>query len=129
MSHQNQITTDTADALTVLKLRGEIDMSLRPQAGRALQRVVAAGRPVVVDLGAVTFLDSSGVAFLLQCRRACREAGLPFALRAVPVAVSQVLAVLGLDDVLLAGSVGAAGAADAAGAVPALGADATAGAR
>jgi anti-anti-sigma factor len=126
MSSRNQITTDTEDDVTVLRLRGEIDMALRPQASRALHRVVAAGRPVVADLGAVTFLDSSGVAFLLQCLRACREAELPYALRAVPASVSQLLAVLGLDDVL---PVVTATPAGAAGSASTVGAASTAGAR
>lgn len=100
MSSRNQITTETEDDVTVLRLRGEIDMALRPQASRALHRVVAAGRPVVADLGAVTFLDSSGVAFLLQCRRACAELGVGFSVRNVPPRAAEVLRVLGLDEVL-----------------------------
>lgn len=100
MSNRDHISTDTGVTPTVVHLHGEIDIALRPQASRALRLVIAAGQPVVLDLSGVTFIDSSGVAFLLQCLRTCQEANLGYTLRSVPAQVSQLLAVLGLSEVL-----------------------------
>lgn len=47
-------------------LRGEIDGARRDEASAALATVVAADVPVLVETDAVTFIDSSGVAFLVQ---------------------------------------------------------------
>ncbi|QZN84200.1 STAS domain-containing protein [Cellulomonas sp. C5510] len=100
---RSTITTEQSGGETVVRLVGEIDLSVRDQAAGALSAVQRAGRPVVLDLSGVTFLDSSGVSFLLQCRKACARDGLAFQLRDVPGRARRVLEVLGLVDVLAAG--------------------------
>lgn len=99
MDHDT-ITTTAQDGITLVRLRGEVDMAVREQAGGALHEVATSGRPVVVDLGDVTFLDSTGVAFLLRCLRVAQEQGVSCVLRAVPDGVARVLRVLGLAEVL-----------------------------
>lgn len=94
------ITAHVDGITTVVVLSGEIDATMRDQASSALADAVRGGVPVLVDLRDVDFLDSSGVAFLLQCRRACHELGLGFTLRNVPPRAAEVLTVLGLDAVL-----------------------------
>lgn len=96
MQSADPITARPEGATTVVVLRGEIDVSVREHAGRALAEVATGDRPVVIDLGAVTFMDSTGVAFLLQCLRVAQEAGRSCSVRDVPVQVAQVLRVLGL---------------------------------
>lgn len=100
MSTLDSITARTDRRASVIHLRGEIDLELREQASRALREVLLASLPVVIDLSEVRFIDSSGIAFLVQCRRACQEAGLSCTLRAVPDATAEVLTLLGLDDLL-----------------------------
>jgi anti-anti-sigma factor len=87
-------------ASTVVVLTGDVDLALAAQARRALAVAVAAGKPVVVDLRDVTFLDSWGVHFLVQCRRACLRVGLPCSLREAPAPVRYVLDLLGLRALL-----------------------------
>ena len=97
---RSTVTTERTDDETVVRLVGEIDLSLRERGAVALDAIRAAGRPVVLDLSGVTFIDSSGVSFLLQCRKACARDDLPFRVQDVPVGARRVLEVLGLTDVL-----------------------------
>jgi anti-sigma B factor antagonist len=94
------ITAHVDGTTTVVVLAGEIDTTMRDQASHALADAVRGGVPVVADLRYVDFLDSSGVAFLLQCRRACAELGVGFTVRHVPPRAAEVLRVLGLTEVL-----------------------------
>lgn len=53
-------------AWTRIVLSGEVDASLTGEFGEAVDDAVAAGLPVEVDAHHVTFMDSSGVAFLAR---------------------------------------------------------------
>ncbi len=83
---------------TVIALTGDVDVLLRERAGRALGAALTAGRPVVLDLSGVTFIDSSGIGYLLQFRRACEEVELPCTLMDAPESTLTVLRVLGLTE-------------------------------
>ena len=54
------------DGARVLSVTGEIDMSNVAEFGAALDRELAAGTTVTVDLTAVAYLDSAGVAVLFD---------------------------------------------------------------
>jgi len=69
---------DTVDGdAVVLSLAGEFDLtavpSLRDRVGDLLARDAVHG--IVVDLSAVTFLDSSGIGEFVRCRHAAADAG------------------------------------------------------
>jgi len=64
---RSSITVQGDETLTVVRLAGEIDASLREEASRALAELLTRRTAVVVDLGQVRFIDSTGIAFLLQC--------------------------------------------------------------
>lgn len=57
------------------------------------------GSQVIVDLGQVTFLDSTGIGALVGISNAGREAGVPLVLRSVPPRIAKLLTITGLDDV------------------------------
>lgn len=89
----------SSDARTTLvRLTGEIDIA----ASDALSRVDGGTMPpttqVVVDLSAVTFLDSVGVSFLVRLATQAREQGRTVVLREVPPAVGEVLALVGASE-------------------------------
>ena len=67
---------ETADA-TVAYLWGEIDEALREEASSALTRALDRNLPVVLDTGRVEFIDSAGIAFLIQLCTIGREEGRP----------------------------------------------------
>ena len=83
---------------TTARLWGEIDEALRDQASSALVRALDRGLPVVIETSEVEFIDSTGIAFLIQFCRIGREEGLSVVLADPPPVVSDVLTMLGLED-------------------------------
>lgn len=67
-------TTETADGLTVVTLEGELDKLTSAAARSELDRAVGAER-LLVDLSAVTFLDSAGLHVLFRLARAVTKGG------------------------------------------------------
>ncbi|CAM3431625.1 STAS domain-containing protein [Isoptericola cucumis] len=92
------ISSRTGDEGTVLTLWGEVDAELREAASDAMASLAARGttRPVVLDARDVTFIDSSGVAFILQVYMLGQETGTPVVLRAPSDAVTEVLDMVGM---------------------------------
>lgn len=71
------ISEISAGDVTVLAVRGEIDVATAPVVARRLAKVLRAPRPrVVVDLGETLFIDATGLAVLLSAlRRITRVSG------------------------------------------------------
>ena len=75
---QLQVTEEDVDDQThVLALRGELDVATVPRLADPLREAIAAGKTaVVIDLGELTFLDSTGLMVLLNgLRRVVRQGG------------------------------------------------------
>jgi anti-anti-sigma factor len=87
----------TADG-TLLTLWGEVDAALRDSAGDAMASLAArsATGPIVVDARDVTFIDSSGVAFILQVWMLGQETGTRVVLREPSEPVTEVLEMVGM---------------------------------
>lgn len=100
MSTWGSIRTCHDGTGTTVLLAGEIDASLREESVRALDRAVAAGLPVGLNLRDVRFMDSTGIGFLLRCMRVCAQQGLPCTLQEVPDPVRGTLRVLGVEGAL-----------------------------
>ena len=83
----------------VVALEGDVDLSTSPEARRVLLDAVRKGRPVIVDLAGVTYIDSSGVASLVESLQSARKAGCEFALAAVSEPARRVLELARLDKV------------------------------
>ncbi|HMN99959.1 MAG TPA: STAS domain-containing protein [Miltoncostaeaceae bacterium] len=85
----------------VVVAEGELDLVGAP---RLLEALPGPGdTPVVIDLGSVGFMDSSGLRSLLEARQHCRDAGRGFAIARPSEAVRRVLELvdlLGEFDVL-----------------------------
>jgi anti-anti-sigma factor len=91
--------------IVTLAPAGEIDLVTAPLVADHLE-AIAAGEVghLVLDLEGVTFMDSNGVALLLGAwRRAARE-GWALTIARTPPAVSAVLGLCGVDDVLPLGN-------------------------
>lgn len=89
---------DEADSSTVF-LDGEIDLERSPQARRVLLDTLARRRALVVDLRAVSYIDSSGVASLVEAYQQARTLKLGFTLAEVGAPVMRVLSLARLDKV------------------------------
>ena len=59
----------------IVALSGEIDLAVSARVGRLLQAAVADCDRLVVDMTAVSFLDSSGISVLVAAANAMRDKG------------------------------------------------------
>jgi anti-sigma B factor antagonist len=84
---------------TVVALRGEIDMSCSPEARKIILACLEESRPLLVDLSAVSYMDSSGVASLVEGLQLAKKRKLGFALVGTSQPVMNVLKLARLDRV------------------------------
>jgi anti-sigma B factor antagonist len=88
------------DGWTVVEARGEIDLYTAPKLKEQLGSLIEQDRVrIVIDLGGVEFLDSTGLGVLIGSLRRCRERGGELALAAPKETVQKVLNITGLDKV------------------------------
>ncbi len=67
---------DAAVGVLVVDVSGELDMATAPVVEEFVRRRLdGAGRTLVLDLSAVTFLGSTGINLLIALRTACEDAG------------------------------------------------------
>lgn len=83
----------------VVHLAGDIDLSCSPEVRRLLLEQLGAARPTLVDMAAVTYIDSSGIASLVEAHQTARKKHLEFGLVAVSDAARSVLELARLDKV------------------------------
>lgn len=82
-------------------LGGELDMGARFQAEQALDKLLATPvEQLVVDLGAVTFVDSTGMGLVLDMNDRARSEGFKLRLLRGPDEVQRVFELAGIADVL-----------------------------
>ena len=84
----------------VLPLDGEIDLHVSPEVAKSLKSIIAnKPKQLVVDLTKVTYLDSSGLAVLIEGMQDVREYGGRFGLAGVQEDVKLVFDIARLDQV------------------------------
>jgi anti-anti-sigma factor len=83
-----------------VRLWGEIDATLRDQASAVMAELAQRGGPYVIDVSDVTFIDSSGIAFILQTHRLAIEEGSTAVLRDPPGLVTDLLNLIGLKGTI-----------------------------
>lgn len=85
----------------VVSLRGELDVA---NSGQVKRELLAADSPtVVVDLSALTFIDSSGLTALVHAHNHITRNGRAFELRGARDAVKRVFEISGLTGLLAEG--------------------------
>ena len=94
------IKTSEKENIAVLELQGEINMYVSPDFRDKLLLVCNEGvQEVIVDFSRVTFMDSSGVATLVEGLKWSKKAEKTFVLRNVGTNVKNSLALTKLDTV------------------------------
>jgi anti-sigma B factor antagonist len=84
----------------VLPLEGEIDLHVSPEVADSLQAMIKKKpKQLVVDLSKVTYMDSSGLAVLIQAMQNVQEYGGKFALANVQPSVQHIFEIARLDQV------------------------------
>jgi len=84
----------------ILPLDGEIDLHVSPEVAKSLRKMIE-NKPnrVVVDLTKVTYLDSSGLAVLIEGMQNVQKYGGKFGLAGVQEDVKHVFDIARLDQV------------------------------
>lgn len=83
----------------VVMLNGEVDLSKSPDARKVILNCLKKRHHVMVDLSAVDYIDSSGVASLVEGFQYARSNNLEFGLIGVSEAAMSVLRLARLDKV------------------------------
>lgn len=83
----------------VISFAGDIDLQTSPDARKALLGLVGKGQPILVDLSGVGYIDSSGVASLVECLQSVKKSGQKLALVSVSDGALRVLQLARLDKV------------------------------
>jgi anti-sigma B factor antagonist len=87
-----KISVRRIESSTILDVSGNIDMSNSPEIRKALLRELREkGSRVVLNLSAVAYIDSSGVASLVEGLKASRECGSRFLMFGLSDSAREVL--------------------------------------
>jgi anti-sigma B factor antagonist len=89
----------TEGTYAVISLTGEVDMHCSPKARQQILDQLNASLSVLVDLSAVDYIDSSGIASLVEGLRVAKSNQLSFGLVGVSKPALQVLELAKLDKV------------------------------
>ncbi|MDZ4202391.1 MAG: STAS domain-containing protein [Gallionella sp.] len=92
-------TVKTNGKLQILSLSGEIDMHSSPAARQLILGLVKNNQPLAVDLSAVSYMDSSGVATLVEGFQHAKKQNQGFVLVAPSGSVLGVIKLARLDKV------------------------------
>lgn len=85
--------------IVVVELDGEIDLGHSPALRKALMEILFEPRPLVIDLAQVAYIDSSGVAALVEAYQMAARANTRLVLAAPGPRVLRVLQLARLDSV------------------------------
>lgn len=74
-----EITTETIDAGFLMRLKGDVDMNTSPDVRGNLSKLVgqkAGARALLINLSGVRYMDSSGIATLVEAMQNCMKRGM-----------------------------------------------------
>ena len=74
-----EIASEKIDAGFLLRLKGDVDMNTSPDVRNAIAGVFSQNAPgmkaLLIDLSQVRYMDSSGIATLVECMQNCLKKG------------------------------------------------------
>ena len=99
--HGLQVERESQDEVEVLAVSGEIDIASAPRLITSLNEALGeCTSPVVVDLSRVTFMDSTGLALLLNAHRRLARRGQGFAVVCADGPVRRVFTITDMVETL-----------------------------
>jgi len=84
---------------SIIELTGDIDLSCSPAARTTILGCLNSSKHVLVDMAGVTYIDSSGIASLVEGYQTAKRGSLKFGLVGVSEAAMSVLRLARLDKV------------------------------
>ena len=95
MKYNTRVDSD----YTIVELDGEVDLSCSPDARKQILDCLNKAQNLLIDLSKVTYIDSSGVASLVEGYQTAKKKSLKFGLISVSNAAMNVLQLARLDKV------------------------------
>lgn len=94
------VVEEDRDGTIVVAVSGEVDVATAPDLREHLASIAESGdgRPVVVDLSGVTFIDSTGLGVLISTRKRCEDDARPLAIVIVEPRILKVFEITGLTE-------------------------------
>ncbi len=93
------ISSEEKEKYTLIGLEGDVDLSCSPDARKSILAVLEENKSLLIDLGMVTYIDSSGIASLVEGYQTAKKQSLRFGLVGVSDAAMSVLKLARLDKV------------------------------
>lgn len=94
------MTVKAGESAYVVAIAGELDLHTAPQLAAELDAYALSASEVVVDLTAVSFMDSTALGAVLAATRRIRDAGGRLSLAAPGAETRKLLELVGVDRVL-----------------------------
>ncbi len=85
--------------ILVVSIEGDVDLQSSPEVRKVLLEAVARKTSVVVDMSGIGYIDSSGVASLVEALQTARKGGTDFSLAALSDGAKRVLQLARLDKI------------------------------
>ncbi|SFB43285.1 anti-anti-sigma factor [Amycolatopsis marina] len=93
------VRTDHRDGVVVVRIEGEVDLTVLPDVTSALARALSGGsNAVLVDMSAVGFLCTRGVSLLIDVEQRAGQQGIRLCLVTAQRAVLRPIRLLGLHE-------------------------------
>jgi len=97
-AHRLDVETTAVNNQPVVKVRGEVDLRTSPQLREALlESAQSTSGPLLIDLSAVGYMDSSGVGTMVYVKREVERAGRRVVLIGLQPRVRSVFEITHLD--------------------------------
>ena len=93
------INTREEGGYAIIELAGEVDLSCSPEARKQILDHLSSKQNLLIDLSEVTYIDSSGVASLVEGYQTAKKKKLKFGLIGVSASAMSVLQLARLDKV------------------------------
>jgi anti-sigma B factor antagonist len=93
------VETREVNGTVVVALEGEVDLQHSPSVRKQLMELMFERRHVLVDMALVAYIDSSGIASLVEAYQMARKNGTRFVLAAISQPALRVLQLARLDKV------------------------------
>ncbi len=93
------VSTERTDSTARVRMVGELDIGTAEEAESEIRQAEStdSAKTVVLDLGGLTFMDSTGLRLLVSADARAREAGRRLAIVRGPDAVQRVIELTGLS--------------------------------
>jgi len=94
-----ELNREEKEAAVFLHVSGDVDVNTTPNLLKSVKAAFRSGKnEIVIDLGNVDNMDSSGIALLVEGVRDSKKTGKPFLLTRVPKIVQGVIDLAKLTD-------------------------------